>query len=150
MTSNFGRFSNDPTSQSDVVDSEPTSQSDVVDSEPMPQNDIGDSGSTTAPVGRVGHVVSHDGNLPYQPSAKTYTYKNPILYGFGGVWFPPLVLFLMGGSRKKCVIMLCLWPISFLLIFLLFIGVIPLVGMYIWSMVACYKEAERQNEIHGL
>ena len=128
MTSNFERFSNDPMSQSDV----------------------GDSESTVLSAGRVGDVVSHDGNLSYQPSAKRYTYKSPILYGFGGVWFPPLVLFLMGGSRKKCAIMLCIWPIAFLLIFLLFIGVIPLVGMYTWSVVACYKEAERQNEAHGL
>jgi hypothetical protein len=128
MTSNFGQFPNDPTSQSDVRDSE----------------------STMLSAGRVGDVVSHNGNPPYQPSAKRYTYKNPILYGFGGVWFPPLVLFLMGGSRKKCAIMLCIWPISFLLIFLLFIGVIPLVGMYIWSVVACYKEAELQNGAHGL
>ena len=128
MTSNFGRFSNDPTSPGDVAGSEPT----------MP------------PAGRVGHVVSHGGNPPYQPSATRYAYKSPILYGFGGVWFPPLVLFLMGGSRRKCAIMLCMWPISFLLIFLFFIGVIPLVGIYIWSVVSCYKEAERQNEAHGL
>jgi hypothetical protein len=128
MTSNFGQFSNDPPSQSDVADSE----------------------STMSPVGQVEHVVSHNDNPPYQPSAKRYTYKSPILYGFGGVWFPPLVLFLMGGSRKKCAIMLCMWPISFLLIFLFFIGVIPLVAMYIWSVVACYQEAERQNEAHGL
>ena len=60
-----------------------------------------------------------------------------------------IVLFLMGGSRKKCAIMLCMWPISFLLIFLFFIGVIPLVGMYIWSVVSCYQEAERQNQAHG-
>lgn len=128
MTSNFGRFSNDPTSQPGVVDTEPT----------------------MSPVGRVGDVVSHDGSLSYQPSAGKYTYKSPLLYGFGGVWFPPLVLFLMGGSRKKCAIMLCIWPISFLLIFLLFIGVIPLVSMYIWSVVACYHEADRQNTAHGL
>jgi hypothetical protein len=128
MTSNFGRFPDDPTSQSGV----------------------GDSAPAMSPTGGVGPVVAHDGNPPYQPSAKRYTYKSPILYGFGGVWFPPLVLFLMGGSRKKCAIMLCLWPISFLLIFLLFIGVIPLIGMYIWSVVSCYQEAERQNEAHGL
>lgn len=128
MTSNFGQFSNDPTSQRDVVDSEPT----------------------MSPVERVGDVAWHDGNPSYQPSFGRYTYKSPILYGFGGVWFPPLVLFLMGGSRKKCAIMLCIWPISFLLIFLLFIGVIPLVCMYIWSVVACYREAERQNKAHGL
>jgi len=128
MTSNFGRFTDDPTSQSDV----------------------GDPAPAMSPAGGAGPVVSHDGNPPYQPSAKRYTYKSPILYGFGGVWFPPLVLFLMGGSRKKCAIMLCLWPISFLLLFLLFIGVIPLIGMYIWSVVSCYQEAERQNEAHGL
>jgi hypothetical protein len=128
MISNFGRFSNDPTSQSDVGYSEPTMSS----------------------VAHVGDVVSHDGNPSYRPSAERYSYKSPILYGFGGVWFPPLVLFLMGGSRKKCAIMLCIWPISFLLIFLFFIGVIPILGMYIWSVVACYQEAERQNKAHGL
>jgi len=128
MTSNFGQFPDNPTSQSSA----------------------GNPAPTMSPAGGAGPVVAHDGNPPYQPSTKTYTYKSPILYGFGGVWFPPLVLFLMGGSRKKCAIMLCLWPISFLLIFLLFIGVIPLIGMYIWSVVSCYQEAERQNEAHGL
>ena len=128
MTSNFGRFPNDPTSQSDVAD----------------------SASAMSSPGRVGDVVTHYGNPSYQPPAERYTYKTPILYAFGGIWFPPLVLFLMGGSRKKCAIMLCLWPISFLLIFLLFIGVIPLIGMYIWSVVSCYTEAERQNKAHGL
>jgi hypothetical protein len=128
MTSNFGQFSSAPT----------------------PQSDVGDSESTMLSAGQAGDVALHGGNPSYQPPAKRYTHKNPILYGFGGVWFPPLVLFLMGGSRKKCAIMLCIWPISFLLMFLLFIGVIPLIGMYIWSVVACYKEAERQNEAHGL
>jgi len=128
MTSNFGRFPDDPS----------------------PRSDVGDSESAMSPAGRVGHVVSRDDNPPCQPSSKKYAYKSPILYGFGGVWFPPLVLFLMGGSRKKCAIMACIWPISFLLMFLFFIGVIPLVGMYIWSVVACYQEAERQNEAHGL
>ena len=28
--------------------------------------------------------------------------------------------------------------------------VIPLVSMYIWSVVACYQEAERQNKAHGV
>jgi hypothetical protein len=95
-------------------------------------------------------VRHRDATAFQQPPAKTYVYKNPILYGFGGVFFPPLVLSLMGGDRKTCIIMLCIWPISFLLLFLLFIGVIPLVGLYFWSIVACYREAVKQNEAHGL
>ena len=30
------------------------------------------------------------------------------------------------------------------------VGVIPLIGMYIWSVVSRYTEAERQNKAHGL
>jgi hypothetical protein len=97
-----------------------------------------------------GTVQYRDATAFQQSPAKAYVYKNPILYGFGGVFFPPLVLFLMGGDRKTCIIMLCIWPISFVLLFLLFIGVIPLVGMYFWSIAACYREAVKQNEAHGL
>lgn len=95
-------------------------------------------------------VQYREATASQQPPAKVYVHKNPVLYALGGVFFPPLVLFLMGGNRKTCIIMLCIWPISFILLFLLFIGAIPLVGMYFWSVVACYREAVRQNEAHGL
>jgi hypothetical protein len=110
--------------------------------------------SDPAALSTVAIPVSAD--APYIPVAQNqspprlYAHKNEVLYAFGGVFFPPLVLFLMGGSRKKCAIMLfCLWPVSLILMFLLFIGVIPLVGMYIWSVTACFREARRQNEAHG-
>jgi hypothetical protein len=105
---------------------------------------------TTGTATSEGVVQYREATAFQQPPAKVYVHKNPVLYALGGVFFPPLVLFLMGGSRKTCIIMLCIWPISFLLLFLLFIGAIPLVGMYFWSIMACYREAVRQNEAHGL
>jgi hypothetical protein len=37
---------------------------------------------------------------------------------------------------------------SIILCFVL-VGFFTLVATYIWSIVACYKEARRQNEAHG-
>jgi hypothetical protein len=113
-----------------------------------PGENVAEPISSAAP--SVGAVQYHDPTAFQQPPARQYVYRNPVLYAFGGVFFPPLVLFLMGGDRKTCIIMLCIWPISFLLLFLLFIGAIPLVGMYFWSIAACYREAVKQNEAHGL
>jgi hypothetical protein len=89
------------------------------------------------------------GNGPKRSPGNSYVYKMPILYAIGGLLLPPLVLFLMGGDRKTCLIMLCMWPVILILMFALFIGVIPMLGLYIWSAVACHQEAVRQNQAHG-
>jgi hypothetical protein len=86
----------------------------------------------------------------YQSASRQYQRKEPLLYAAGGLLFPPLVLFLMGGSRKTCAMMLGLWVVSFVLIFALFIGVIGFVAIYVWAVIAGYKEAVRQNEAHGV
>ena len=85
-----------------------------------------------------------------QPPSTQYHRKEPLLYAAGGLLFPPLVLFLMGGSRKTCAIMVVLWVVSFILIFALFIGVLGFMAIYIWAVIAGYKEAVRQNEVHGV
>ncbi len=82
-----------------------------------------------------------------QPQPRLYAHKNEILYAFGGVFFPGLVLLLMG-RRKQGIIMLCCFLGSALLCIVL-IGVPLLIGVYIWSVVACFREARRQNEAHG-
>lgn len=87
---------------------------------------------------------------PIQSPSSQYRRKEPLLYAAGGLLFPPLVLFLMGGSRKTCIIMLALWVVSFILIFALFIGVLGFMAIYIWAIIAGYKEAVRQNEAHGV
>jgi Protein of unknown function (DUF2510) len=79
----------------------------------------------------------------------TYAYKNPVLYGLGGVFFPPLVLFLMGGSRATCAWMMGLWVLFWLTIWVFLIGVLFMIPLYIWSVVACYQEAVKQNQALG-
>jgi hypothetical protein len=92
-------------------------------------------------------------NAPYVPVTrdqsppKLYAHKNEILYAFGGLFFPGLVLLLMG-NKKLGTIMLCCWLASIALSIVL-IGIPLLVGIYIWSVVACFREARRQNEAHG-
>jgi hypothetical protein len=86
----------------------------------------------------------------YQPRSAQYQRKEPLLYAAGGLLFPPLVLFLMGGSRKTCAIMLGLWVVSFILLFALFIGALGFVAIYIWAVIAGYQEAVRQNQAHGV
>ena len=86
----------------------------------------------------------------YQRQPGQYQRKEPLLYAAGGILFPPLVLFLMGGSRKTCGIMLGLWVVSFILLFALFIGVLGFVAIYVWAVIAGYQEAVRQNEAHGV
>jgi hypothetical protein len=86
----------------------------------------------------------------FPQASRQYQRKEPLLYAAGGLLFPPLVLFLMGGSRKTCLIMLGLWVVSFVLLFALFIGVIGFLAIYIWAVIGGYKEAVRQNEAHGV
>lgn len=82
-----------------------------------------------------------------QSPPKLYAHKNEVLYAFGGVFFPGLVLLLMG-RKKLGIIMLCCWLASIALS-VVFIGIPLLVGTYIWSVIACFREARRQNEAHG-
>jgi hypothetical protein len=84
-----------------------------------------------------------------QPSP-TYAHKNPILYGAGGLFFPPLVLFLMGGNRTTCAWLVGLWVLFWLTIWIFFIGALFLLPLYFWSLMACYQEAVKQNSAHGL
>jgi hypothetical protein len=79
----------------------------------------------------------------------TYVYKNPLLYAFGGLFFPPLVLFLMGGDRKTCLIMLGLWGLYWLTVWFFFIGFVFWLVLYPWSVISCYQEAVKQNKAHG-
>jgi hypothetical protein len=102
------------------------------------------AGAELAPVPEtqpaVGHAQQRPGN---------YAYKNPVLYGFGGLFLPPLVLFLMGGSRATCAWMMGLWVLFWLTVWVFFVGFIFLPPLYIWSAVACYRDAVRQNQTHG-
>jgi hypothetical protein len=86
-------------------------------------------------------------NAVQQPGA--YAYKNPVLYALGGLFVPPLVLFLMGGDRKTCAIMLGLWVAFWLTVWLYGLGVIFVMANYIWSVTACYQEAVKQNLARG-
>jgi hypothetical protein len=79
----------------------------------------------------------------------TYAYKTPLLYAFGGLFFPPLVLFLMGGSRTTCLWMMGLWVLFWLTVWFLGLGAIFTIALYIWSVVACHQEAVKQNQAHG-
>jgi uncharacterized membrane protein len=71
-----------------------------------------------------------------------------VLYAFGGLFFPGLVFLLMGGQKRTGIIMLCCFVVSIALSVVL-IGIPLLVGVYIWSVIACFREAKRQNEAHG-
>jgi hypothetical protein len=81
-----------------------------------------------------------------QSQPALYAHKNELLYAFGGIFFPGLVLLLMG--NKRGIIILCCWGVSLLLI-LIFIGVFFVLGTVIWSVIECFFEAKRQNEAHG-
>jgi hypothetical protein len=98
-------------------------------------------------------VTPASAHTPYVPVAqnqsprKLYAHKNEVLYAFGGLFFPGVVLLLMG-RKKQGIIMLCCWLASIALSIVL-IGIPLLVGVYIWSVIACFREARRQNEAHG-
>jgi hypothetical protein len=98
-------------------------------------------------------VIPVSADTPYVPVAQNqsphrlYAHKNEVLYAFGGLFFPGLVLLLMG-QKKLGIIILCCWLASIALSIVL-IGIPLLVGTYIWSVIACYREARRQNEAHG-
>lgn len=79
---------------------------------------------------------------------KLYAHKNEVLYAFGGLFIPGLVYLLMGGNKRTGILMLCSFVVSIALCLVL-VGVVTLVATYIWSIVACFREARRQNEAHG-
>lgn len=93
-------------------------------------------------------------DAPYVPAGQdrlppgVYAHKSEVLYAFGGVFIPGLVFLLMGGNKRTGILMLCSFAVSIALTLVL-VGVIPLVATYIWSIVACFREAKRQNEAHG-
>jgi hypothetical protein len=98
-------------------------------------------------------VIPVSADTPYVPVAqnqsphKLYAHKNEVLYAFGGLFFPGLVLLLMG-QKKLGIIMLCCW-LGCIALSIVLIGIPLLVGTYIWSVIACFREARRQNEAHG-
>jgi hypothetical protein len=98
-------------------------------------------------------VIPVSADTPYvpvgqnQPPQQLYAHKNEVLYAFGGLFFPGLVLLLMG-QKKQGIIMLCCWAACIALSVVL-IGIPLLVGVYIWSVISCFREARRQNEAHG-
>jgi hypothetical protein len=114
------------------------------DGQQWQQNQTSPTGSGLAPLPGTEQVIVHG---PQSPG--NYAYKTPVLYAFGGLFFPPLVLFLMGGSRTTCAWMLGVWVLFWLTVWLLFIGFLFLVPLYVWSVVACYQEAVKQNQAHG-
>jgi hypothetical protein len=91
--------------------------------------------------------VSHG---PQQSPDSAHLYKNPVLYAIGGLFLPPLVLFLMGGNRTTCAWMVGLWVLFWTTVWFLGIGAIFAIAVYIWAVVACYQEAVKQNQAIGL
>ncbi|WP_422225129.1 DUF2510 domain-containing protein [Mycobacterium sp.] len=85
-----------------------------------------------------------------QSPGNGHLYKNPVLYAIGGLFFPPLVLFLMGGSRATCAWMAGLWVLFWITIWFFGIGVIFALAVDSWSVMACYQEAVKQNKALGL
>lgn len=99
-------------------------------------------------------TVATSVDAPYVPASqdqlppKLYAHKNEVLYAFGGLFIPGLVFLLMGGNKRTGILMLCSFVVSIVLCLVL-VGVITLVATYIWSIVACFREARRQNQAHG-
>ncbi len=89
-------------------------------------------------------------NVDEKPQANTHLYKNPVLYAIGGLFLPPLVLFLMGGNRATCAWMLGLWLLFWSTVWMMGIGAFFAIAIDIWSVIACYQEAVKQNQERGL
>ncbi len=95
-------------------------------------------------------VAPASGLAAQLPPNVAHLYKNPVLYAVGGLLLPPLVLFLMGGDRSTCSWIVGLWVLFLMTVWFLGIGAIFAIAGYIWSVAACYQEAIKQNEAHGL
>jgi hypothetical protein len=91
--------------------------------------------------------VSYD---PQQSPDNRHLYKNPVLYAIGGLFLPPLVLFLVGGNRITCAWILGLWVLFWMTVWFLGIGAIFAIAADIWSVTACYQEAVKWNKALGL
>ena len=87
---------------------------------------------------------------PQQSPDNTHLYKNPVLYAIGGLFLPPLVLFLMGGNRTTCAWIVGLWVLFWMTVWFFGIGAIFAIAADIWSVVACYQEANKRNQALGL
>ena len=92
----------------------------------------------------------HGDHAAHASTGKAHLYKNPVLYAIGGLFLPPLVLFLMGGNRTTCAWILGLWLLFWTTVWFLGVGAIFAITADIWSVVACYREAVRQNNALGL
>jgi hypothetical protein len=84
-----------------------------------------------------------------QSPDNTHLYKNPVLYAIGGLFLPPLVLFLMGGNRTTCAWIVGLWVLFWMTVWFFGIGAIFAIAADIWSVVACYQEANKRNQALG-
>lgn len=102
-----------------------------------------------APIPEPGHAALPD-HAPQSSAGDAHPYKNPVLCGIGGLVLPPLALFLIGGSRTTCASMVGLWVVFWITVWMMGIGAVFAIAIYIWSVVACYQEAVKQNEAHGL
>lgn len=87
---------------------------------------------------------------PQQSPDNTHLYKNPVLYAIGGLFLPPLVLFLMGGDRTTCAWIVGLWVLFWMTVWFFGIGAIFAIAADIWSVVACYQEANKRNQALGI
>jgi hypothetical protein len=88
-------------------------------------------------------------SVPRSPG-NAHLYKNPVLYAIGGLLLPPLVLFLMGGNRTTCAWIAGLWVLFWMTVWFMGIGAIFVIAAYIWSVMACYQEANKQNQALGV
>lgn len=115
------------------------------DGQAWQQNSTSPSASGLAPLPGTEEVVVPSQRQP----GGAYAYKNPVLYAIGGIFFPPAVLYMMGGSRTTCLWMIGLWVAFWITVWLLGIGVVFMLALYIWSPLACYQEAVKQNQAQG-
>ena len=119
---------------------------------PVPSTVAADQGraafsAVPTPVNMGAPYVSVASVAQNQPQPKIYAHKNEILYAFGGLFFPGLVLLLMGRSKQGIIMLCCL--LASVLLSIVLIGIPLLIGVYVWSVIACFREARRQNEAHG-
>ena len=109
-----------------------------------------DQDSAAMPGAQVSRAHSSGGHAAHQSPGNAHLYKNPVLYAIGGLFLPPLVLFLMGGNRTTCAWIIGLWVLFWATVWFFGIGAIFAISADIWSVVACYQEAVKQNNALGL
>lgn len=109
-----------------------------------------DQDSAVKPGAHVSTAHASGGRAAHQSPGNAHLYKNPVLYAIGGLFLPPLVLFLMGGNRATCAWIVGLWVLFWVTVWFLGVGAIFAISADIWSVVACYQEAVKQNKALGL